>query len=78
VRSTFNEATAVLGGFTIASGHSWSGPGISCYGSDATFTNCTLVNDKAAGREGGFGGGMYVSGRAPTLLRRSSSGIMRR
>jgi hypothetical protein len=67
VRSEFNDDTAVLDGFTITGGLGWSGPGISCYDSNALFTHCAITQNKSIGREGGWGGGMYISGGAPTL-----------
>ena len=68
VRSPFNDHTAVLDGVTITGGFGWSGPGITCYDSNALFMNCTITQNKSAGREGGYGGGMYVSGGSPTLM----------
>ncbi len=68
VVSQHNDHTAVLDGFTITGGLGWSGPGISCYDSNALFVNCTITQNKSIGREGGFGGGMYISGGSPTLL----------
>jgi hypothetical protein len=68
VTSIHNDNTAVIDGFTITGGVGWSGPGISCYGSHALFMNCTITQNKSIGREGGFGGGMYISGGSPTLI----------
>ena len=69
VLSQFNDGTAVLDGFTITAGHGWSGPGITCYDSSALFMDCTITQNKSIGREGGYGGGMYISGGSPTLTR---------
>jgi len=68
VTSTHNRNTAILDGFTITGGLGWSGPAISCYDSNALFLNCTITNNKSAGREGGYGGGMFISGGSPTLI----------
>ncbi|MCP4451310.1 MAG: hypothetical protein GY809_07595 [Planctomycetes bacterium] len=68
VTSIHNDSTAVIDGFTITGGLGWSGPGISCYDSNALFMNCTITQNKSIGREGGFGGGMYMSGGSPTLI----------
>ncbi len=68
VASTHNENTAVLDGFTITGGFGWSGPAISCYDSNALFLDCTITHNKSAGREGGYGGGMFISGGSPTLI----------
>lgn len=68
VRSVHNGATTVLDGFTITGGLGWSGPGISCYDSHALFMNCLITKNKSAGREGGYGGGMYISGGSPALI----------
>jgi len=67
VTSIHNDDTAVIDGFTITGGIGWSGPGISCYDSNALFTHCTIPQNKSIGREGGWGGGMYISGGGPKL-----------
>lgn len=67
VTSTHNDATAVLDGFTVTGGNGWSGPGLSCYGSAALINACTFRTNRSIGREGGYGGAMYISEGAPML-----------
>jgi len=69
VSSTFNGATAVLEGVTVTGGAGWSGPGMSCYGSGATVTDCTFRANQSIGREGGYGGAVYNSEGRPTFGR---------
>jgi len=67
VSSTFNGATAVLEGVTVTGGAGWSGPGMSCYGSGATVTDCTFRANQSICREGGYGGAVYNSEGRPTF-----------
>lgn len=68
VTSISNDHTALLDGFTVTAGRGWSGPGISCYYSDALFLNLRITRNRSEGREGGYGGGMYIAGGEPTLM----------
>lgn len=74
VTSVHNDSTAMLDGFIITGGLGWSGPGISCYDSNAVFADCTVIQNKSIGREGGWGGGMYISGGTPKLTHCSFEG----
>ncbi len=71
------ESGAVLDGFTIRNGETYSGGGgIYCFGSSPVIQNCRLAENAAVGVGPtiGVGGGIYCRDASPTIIRCSFIG----